>query len=64
MFSSSSMQASPTYDGFDRFDEAGFDRSLAIILKGPYFPMQALLPVFVNPARESSPHFTGSHVIG
>jgi NAD(P)-dependent dehydrogenase (short-subunit alcohol dehydrogenase family) len=42
---------------FDKFDEAGFDRSLAIILKGPYFLMQALLPVCANPARESQPSF-------
>jgi NAD(P)-dependent dehydrogenase (short-subunit alcohol dehydrogenase family) len=31
-------------------DEAAFDRSFAINLKGPYFLIQALLPVFANPA--------------
>ncbi len=32
------------------FDEAAFDRSFAINVKGPYFLVQALLPVFANPA--------------
>lgn len=32
------------------WDEAGFDRSLAINLKGPFFLIQALLPLFANPA--------------
>jgi NAD(P)-dependent dehydrogenase (short-subunit alcohol dehydrogenase family) len=35
---------------FTQFDEAGFDRSFSIIVKGPYFLIQALLPVFSNPA--------------
>ena len=35
---------------FTQFDEAGFDRSFSIIVKGPYFLIQALLPVFANPA--------------
>jgi NAD(P)-dependent dehydrogenase (short-subunit alcohol dehydrogenase family) len=34
----------------EQMDEAGFDRSFAINLKGPYFLIQALLPVFGNPA--------------
>jgi NAD(P)-dependent dehydrogenase (short-subunit alcohol dehydrogenase family) len=34
----------------EQMDEAGFDRSFAINLKGPYFLIQALLPVFANPA--------------
>ncbi len=34
----------------EQMDEAGFDRSMAINLKGPYFLIQALLPVFANPA--------------
>ncbi|MFC5472806.1 SDR family oxidoreductase [Paraherbaspirillum soli] len=34
----------------DLWDEAGFDRSLAINLKGPFFLMQALLPILANPA--------------
>ncbi len=34
----------------ERWDEAGFDRSFALNLKGPYFLIQALLPVFANPA--------------
>jgi len=34
----------------EQWDEAAFDRSVAINLKGPYFLVQALLPVFANPA--------------
>jgi NAD(P)-dependent dehydrogenase (short-subunit alcohol dehydrogenase family) len=34
----------------EQWDEAGFDRSVAINLKGPFFLVQALLPVFANPA--------------
>jgi len=34
----------------DKWDEAGFDRSIAINVKGPYFLIQALLPIFANPA--------------
>ncbi len=33
-----------------QIDEAAFDRSLAINLKGPYFLIQALLRVFARPA--------------
>lgn len=34
----------------EQMDEEGFDRSFAINLKGPYFLVQALLPLFANPA--------------
>jgi NAD(P)-dependent dehydrogenase (short-subunit alcohol dehydrogenase family) len=34
----------------DGFDEAGFDRSFAVNVKGPYFLIQALLPILANPA--------------
>jgi NAD(P)-dependent dehydrogenase (short-subunit alcohol dehydrogenase family) len=34
----------------EQIDEAAFDRSLAINLKGPFFLVQALLPLFANPA--------------
>jgi len=34
----------------EQWDEAGFDRSFAINVKGPYFLVQALLPIFANPA--------------
>jgi len=34
----------------EKWDEAGFDRSFAINVKGPYFLIQALLPIFANPA--------------
>jgi NAD(P)-dependent dehydrogenase (short-subunit alcohol dehydrogenase family) len=33
-----------------QWDEAGFDRSLAVNLKGPFFLVQALLPLLANPA--------------
>src|SRR5262249_5413297 len=34
----------------DQWDESAFDRTFAINVKGPYFLIQALLPVFANPA--------------
>lgn len=34
----------------ERWDEAAFDRSFGINVKGPYFLLQALLPIFANPA--------------
>ena len=34
----------------EQWDEAGFDRSLAVNLKGPFFLIQALLPLLANPA--------------
>lgn len=34
----------------DQWDETGFDRSFAINLKGPFFLIRALLPLFANPA--------------
>jgi NAD(P)-dependent dehydrogenase (short-subunit alcohol dehydrogenase family) len=34
----------------DKWDEAGFDRTFDINLKGPFFLIQALLPIFANPA--------------
>jgi NAD(P)-dependent dehydrogenase (short-subunit alcohol dehydrogenase family) len=34
----------------EAFDEAGYDRQLAINLKGPFFLIQALLPILANPA--------------
>lgn len=33
-----------------KWDEAAFDRSLGINFKGPFFLIQALLPVFADPA--------------
>jgi NAD(P)-dependent dehydrogenase (short-subunit alcohol dehydrogenase family) len=33
-----------------QWDEAGFDRSMAVNLKGPFFLIQALLPILANPA--------------
>lgn len=32
------------------WDEAAFDRSIAVNLKGPFFLLQALLPLLANPA--------------
>lgn len=34
----------------EKWDEAAFDRSLNINFKGPFFLLQALLPIFSNPA--------------
>ena len=34
----------------DKWDEAGFVRTIDINLKGPFFLIQALLPIFANPA--------------
>jgi NAD(P)-dependent dehydrogenase (short-subunit alcohol dehydrogenase family) len=33
----------------EAWDEAGFDRSFAVNVKGPYFLIQALLPILANP---------------
>lgn len=34
----------------EQWDETAFDRSFAVNVKGPYFLVQALLPVFASPA--------------
>jgi NAD(P)-dependent dehydrogenase (short-subunit alcohol dehydrogenase family) len=34
----------------EAWDEAGFDRSVAVNVKGPYFLVQALLPLLAKPA--------------
>lgn len=34
----------------EQFDEAAFDRSVAVNVKGPFFLIQALLPILANPA--------------
>jgi NAD(P)-dependent dehydrogenase (short-subunit alcohol dehydrogenase family) len=34
----------------DQWDESGFDRSFAVNVKGPFFLIQSLLPLFANPA--------------
>ncbi|HEY2019355.1 MAG TPA: SDR family oxidoreductase [Bryobacteraceae bacterium] len=34
----------------EQWDEAGFDRTVGINLKGPFFLIQALLPIFASPA--------------
>jgi NAD(P)-dependent dehydrogenase (short-subunit alcohol dehydrogenase family) len=34
----------------EQFDEASFDRTMAINVKGPYFLIQALLPLLVKPS--------------
>lgn len=34
----------------EKWDESGFDRLIDINFKGPFFLIQALLPVFANPA--------------
>ena len=34
----------------EMWDEAAFDRSAAVNIKGPFFLMQALLPILAKPA--------------
>ena len=34
----------------EQWDEAGFDRSFAVNLKGPFFLIKALLPILANPS--------------
>jgi NAD(P)-dependent dehydrogenase (short-subunit alcohol dehydrogenase family) len=34
----------------EQWDEDGFDRTIAVNLKGPYFLLQALLPILAKPA--------------
>ncbi len=34
----------------EKWDEAGFDRTFDLNLKGPFFLIQALLPLFANPS--------------
>lgn len=34
----------------EQWDEEGFDQAFAINVKGPFFLIQALLPIFANPA--------------
>jgi len=34
----------------EQWDEAGFDREFGINVKGPFFLIQSLLPIFANPA--------------
>jgi NAD(P)-dependent dehydrogenase (short-subunit alcohol dehydrogenase family) len=34
----------------EKWDEAAFDRSFSVNFKGPFFLLQALLPIFNNPA--------------
>jgi NAD(P)-dependent dehydrogenase (short-subunit alcohol dehydrogenase family) len=34
----------------EQWDEAAFDRSFALNVKGPFFLIQALLPIFANPS--------------
>ena len=34
----------------EQWDEAGFDRTFATNMKGPFFLVQSLLPIFANPA--------------
>ncbi len=36
----------------EQWDEAQFDRSIGVNLKGPFFLIQALLPIFANPGLD------------
>src|SRR5262249_55064832 len=46
----------------DRWDEAAFDRSLAINFKGPFFLIQALLPIFATSAAIVLTTSINSHI--
>jgi NAD(P)-dependent dehydrogenase (short-subunit alcohol dehydrogenase family) len=38
------------FQPIEQWDEASFDRQIAVNLKGPYFLIQSLLPILANPA--------------
>ena len=46
----------------EQWDEAAFDRSLNINFKGPFFLLQALLPIFNNPASVVLMTSINSHI--
>lgn len=46
----------------DQWDEAAFDRLLNINFKGPFFLLQALLPIFSNPASVVLMTSINSHI--
>jgi NAD(P)-dependent dehydrogenase (short-subunit alcohol dehydrogenase family) len=46
----------------EKWDESGFDRSFNINFKGPFFLLQALLPVFNNPASVVLMTSINSHI--
>jgi NAD(P)-dependent dehydrogenase (short-subunit alcohol dehydrogenase family) len=46
----------------ENWDEAGFDRSFGINFKGPFFLLQALLPIFNNPASVVLMTSINSHI--
>ena len=46
----------------EQWDEAQFDRSIGVNLKGPFFLIQALLPIFGNPASIVLNSSIGAHI--
>jgi NAD(P)-dependent dehydrogenase (short-subunit alcohol dehydrogenase family) len=46
----------------EKWDEAAFDRSFTINFKGPFFLLQALLPIFNNPASVVLMTSINSHI--
>ena len=46
----------------EQWDEAQFDRSFGVNLKGPFFLIQALLPFFGNPASIVLDSSIGAHI--
>ena len=46
----------------EQWDEAQFDRTIGINLKGPFFLIQALLPIFANPASIVLNSSIGAHI--
>jgi NAD(P)-dependent dehydrogenase (short-subunit alcohol dehydrogenase family) len=43
------MRAWADFRPIEQWSESEFDRSVAVNLKGPFFLVQALLPIFANP---------------
>jgi NAD(P)-dependent dehydrogenase (short-subunit alcohol dehydrogenase family) len=46
----------------EQWDEAAFDRNFAVNVKGPYFLIQALVPIFSNPASIVLNASTNAHI--
>ena len=46
----------------EQWDAAAFDRTFAINVKGPYFLVQALLPIFANPASIALNTSVNAHI--
>jgi NAD(P)-dependent dehydrogenase (short-subunit alcohol dehydrogenase family) len=50
------------FQPLESWDEASFDRQIAVNLKGPYFLIQSLLPILANPASIVLNTFINAHI--